>query len=676
MFNEATQQFLEAIWQYKPDDHYFLIWSKREDVKRSYWCREIEDASSAAEAGKHADLYVGCSLSAVARGVDQRVWNDNAAGIPGLWVDIDILSEAHQAKALPPTADLALEILPDGVPPTLLVRSGNGLHAWWLFREPWVFEGPEEREEAAKLLRRWQALLRIRAASRGWSLDHTHDLARVLRLPGTLNHKTNPPRMVSLLKNDGPRYDVRDFDEILDQHKIPRDFQAARRAATGGASMPAFALAPDVSVDDRMLTLLLDASPKFKATWLRARWDLNNGDPSQSHYDLAIANFGLDAGLSEQLIVNLMIQHRRGNPDQKSRRKLREDYYRRTLDTAYQKGAGALPAPILPAGIAEQAATAAQTPVPGPPPSEPVAIGQPDAEAKNEELTAATLVDSVDEIDALLAAELRAAESRQASEAGNAPAAAQAAPPPPGMGLPAAPKGKPNGSTGGTGGSGGAAPPTPPLDDAGRATKCEYLSELFGVRILRIVKIRGKEPSYHMELDSGKVEFPRVEKLIDQQQVRLAIAAHSNKIIRRFRTKEWDMVAGNILSALTEVEGGMELEFEGAIRTFLHAYLQQANFVDPNEENPTFLLRPMIVGQSIAIAVHDLLLWISRTLQVRVSAKEVTSALVAIGANPYDIATPKLRQSRWKLPVHDWKIGDYESAKVNIQRQTEISASA
>ena len=134
MFNEATQQFLEAIWQYKPDDYYFLIWSKREDVKRSYWCREIADASSAAEAGKHADLYVGCSLSAVARGVDQRVGNDNAAGIPGLWVDIDILSEAHQAKALPPTADLALEILPDGVPPTLLVRSGNGLHAWWLFK--------------------------------------------------------------------------------------------------------------------------------------------------------------------------------------------------------------------------------------------------------------------------------------------------------------------------------------------------------------------------------------------------------------------------------------------------------------------------------------------------------------------------------------------------------------
>jgi hypothetical protein len=674
MLNEATQQFLGALWQYKPDDHYFLVWSKRDDTKRSYWCREVADAAVAGEAGRHSDLYVGCSLSAVARGVDQRVGNDDAAGIAGLWVDIDILSEVHQAKALPPTAELALEILPDGVPPTLLVRSGNGLHAWWLFKEPWVFEGPEEREEAAKLLRRWQALLRMKAASRGWSLDHTHDLARVLRLPGTLNHKTNPPRMVSLLKNDGPRYNAGDFDEILDQHKIPRDFQAARRAAMVGTSTAELVLAPDASVDERMLELLLDASPKFKATWLRARWDLNNGDPSQSHYDLAIANFGLDAGLPEQLIVNLMIQHRRGNPDQKARRKLREDYYRRTLDIAYQKGAGALPVPILPEPVPpawiEAAAPEAAKMVAeaaGPP-------AETETVADSAPAQPAAPADPFDGIEAILAAELRAAEVREAAEALAPPAAAPAAPSAPSSGAkaPQPTSAKPKAAAG----SGAASPPIPPADDASRALMCDYLSELLGVRILRIVKIRGKEPSYHMELDSGKVEFPRVEKLIDQQQVRLAIAAHSNQLIRRFRTKEWDQVVTNILSALTEVEGGMELEFEGAIRTYLHAYLQQANFVDPGEENPTFLLRPMIVGHAIAIAVHDLLLWLGRTLQLRVSAKEVTSALVAIGAKPYDITTAKLRQSRWKLPVHDWRIDDYESAKVNLQRRVEMSASA
>jgi hypothetical protein len=177
-----------------------------------------------------------------------------------------------------------------------------------------------------------------------------------------------------------------------------------------------------------------------------------------------------------------------------------------------------------------------------------------------------------------------------------------------------------------------------------------------------------------MELHSGKVEFPKIDRLLDQQQVRLAIAAHSNQLIRRFRAKEWDQVAGNILAALTEVDGGMDMEFEGAMRTYLHAYLQQTNFVDPDEQNPTFLLRPMILGGQIAIAVNDLLQWLGRTLQVRVSPKDITSALVAIGATPIELTSA--RQSRWRLPAHDWPIGDYESAKVNLQRRSEISALA
>jgi hypothetical protein len=671
MLNEATNQFLEALWQYKPDDSYFLIWSKGPEAKLSSWCRQMADAEAAVERGKHTDLYVGCSLSARARRDDQRVGNDDAAGIPGVWVDIDIRSDVHQVKALPATAELALQILPDGVPPTLLVRSGNGLHAWWLFKEPWIFEGADEREEAAKLLRRWQALLRIRAASKGWSLDHTHDLARVLRLPGTLNYKTDPPRMVSLLQADGPRYNPANLDEILDENKIPRDFQAARRAALGGTSMPELVLNPDATIDARLLELLLDASPKFKATWLRARWDLNNGDPSQSHYDLAIANFGLDSGLPEQLIVDLMIQHRRGNPDLKSRRKLREDYYRRTLDIAYQKGAGALPVPILPVAVPAPIVAPAPAVVGIPAPA--AVESEPTAQPAAAPAVVGEAAPPVDDIEALLAAEIRAAEVREAEEAVASAAAPHRAAEAPSSAKPAAkasPKVAPKPAA-------AAAPPTtPPQDDASRALMCDYLSDLLGVRILRIVKIRGKEPSYHMELESGKVEFPRVERLIDQQQVRLAIAAHCNQLIRRFRTKEWDQVVSNMLSALTEVDGGMELEFEGAMRTYLHAYLQQSNFVDPDESNPTFLLRPMLFGHEIAIAVYDVLQWLGRTLQVRVSAKEVTSALVAIGAKPYDISTARVRQSRWKLPSHDWRIEDYESAKVNQQRRSEMSASA
>jgi len=649
--NDATQQFLQALWQYKPEESYFLIWSKRRDSKQSHWCQTVAQAAAAVEAGRQADLYVGCALSMMARSAEQRVGNEDAAGIPGVWVDIDIRSEVHQAKALPATAELALQIIPHDIQPTVLVRSGNGLHAWWLFREPWIFEGVEEREVAAKLLRRWQALLRMRAAARGWSLDHTHDLARLLRLPGTLNHKSDPPRMVSLLAKDGPRYDPSDLEEILDQHNVPRDFQAARRAALGTVEQPELTLHPDAAVDHKLLELLLDASLKFRATWQRQRWDLHNGDASQSHYDLAIANFGLDAGLPEQLIVNLMIEHRRGNPDFKARRKLRQDYYRRTLDIAYQKGAGARPVQIVAPEVVAQAT--------GLTPLAP-ATGDADQEAATAVLAPAP-PDPLAELESRLAAEMRAAQAGEGLEGASVEPEALAA-----AGAAKAAKPKRTAPVGSA-----APPPTGPPDEASRVLMCEYLSDLLGVRILRIVKVRGKEPSYHMELHSGKVEFPKIDRLLDQQQVRLAIAAHANQLIRRFRAKEWDQVAGNILAALTEVDGGMDMEFEGAMRTYLHAYLQQTNFVDPDEQNPTFLLRPMILGGQIAITVNDLLQWLGRTLQVRVSPKDITSALVAIGATPIELTSA--RQSRWRLPSHDWLISEYESAKVNFQRRSEIS---
>ena len=59
-----------------------------------------------------------------------------------------------------------------------------------LFKELWVFDSPEEQQAAALLLRRFQRTIQVRAAARGWAVDSTADLARVLRPAGTLN-RTN-----------------------------------------------------------------------------------------------------------------------------------------------------------------------------------------------------------------------------------------------------------------------------------------------------------------------------------------------------------------------------------------------------------------------------------------------------------------------------------------------------
>jgi len=55
---------------------------------------------------------------------------------------------------------------------------------------------------------------------------------------------------------------------------------------------------PNATVPDDLLNRLMARDPGFKKTWLRQREDLK--DQSQSGYDLALANFGLATGLSEQ----------------------------------------------------------------------------------------------------------------------------------------------------------------------------------------------------------------------------------------------------------------------------------------------------------------------------------------------------------------------------------------
>ena len=101
-------------------------------------------------------------------------------GITGLWADLDLQSDAHTTKALPATIADALSIIPASMPPTLVITTGNGAHAWWLFKEPYIFENDEDRKDTACLVARWSTLLRLNAGRRGWAFDRLSDLARVL----------------------------------------------------------------------------------------------------------------------------------------------------------------------------------------------------------------------------------------------------------------------------------------------------------------------------------------------------------------------------------------------------------------------------------------------------------------------------------------------------------------
>jgi primase-like protein len=203
-----TADFLHLLFGQCPLDLYVLIWQLT--GKKSTWFR-VAELSRAAEfaASRRGDTYAGVALSPEDFGPGNRCEADRAAGIVGLWADIDIKHDAHKTAALPATVEDALWLANSlEIAPTISVGSGHGLQPYWLFDRPWIFAGDDERQQARQLVERFQTALRRNAKRAGWHLDSTQDLARVLRVPGSMNCKREPVP-VRLIDKDGPRYDRR-----------------------------------------------------------------------------------------------------------------------------------------------------------------------------------------------------------------------------------------------------------------------------------------------------------------------------------------------------------------------------------------------------------------------------------------------------------------------------------
>jgi len=320
----TPHEFLESLWAEKPSDLYILIWTLQH--KRSRWFQNIEDAAAFVESCQGQDVYVGVGLSPRDCGPSRRCPSEDVVCVAGLWADFDLRSPAHAQKSLPETIEEAVGLVPKEFPPTLVVATGNGAHAWWLFKEPWVFDDAGERERAARLVHCWHTAIQESAKRRGWSFDRLSDLARVLRIPGTTNTKDPANRKpVTLHSHTGRRYDPSEFDEFVSDGAAPIPL-SQRPSLTGHLGL---IVNPNASVPDERLARWMEADLRFRNTWLRQRHDLK--DQSQSGYDLALADFGVEAGLTDQEIVDLLIHHRRIHGQ---RQRTRLDYFERTIAKA------------------------------------------------------------------------------------------------------------------------------------------------------------------------------------------------------------------------------------------------------------------------------------------------------------------------------------------------------
>jgi hypothetical protein len=223
----SAADFLRRRFRAAPANLYVLVWTRKGAIKRSHWfsVSQLPEAESilrpfsTPDAG---DVYVGAGLSSEDFGPNKRCPADAVAGITGLWADVDVKGKSHKKANLPETIDEGRELARSlGVLPTEEIHSGHGLQAYWEFSTPWIFRDEADRQKAADLIRRFQALLREKAKVKGWEIDSTYDLARVLRLPGTWNHKTANPAPVRVLTSGGPRYEIGDLLALIPPQDIP-----------------------------------------------------------------------------------------------------------------------------------------------------------------------------------------------------------------------------------------------------------------------------------------------------------------------------------------------------------------------------------------------------------------------------------------------------------------------
>ena len=119
---------------------------------------------------------------------------ENVTHATAVWADIDgkdwDAEDPDRGKAL------ALEHMNstfyDGLEPSIIVDTGHGYHVYWLLSESYRFTSDEERRRFKRVLDGISSMLRGDKSA--------NDIARILRLPGTLNTKYEEQRECMIIR--------------------------------------------------------------------------------------------------------------------------------------------------------------------------------------------------------------------------------------------------------------------------------------------------------------------------------------------------------------------------------------------------------------------------------------------------------------------------------------------
>jgi putative DNA primase/helicase len=196
-------KFLQTIFHDKRPDDVILIWTLAD--KTSKYFTNADEAEAYALTRLDSDVYFGICPGGAPKSASERFTAKDVVAVPGFWADIDIDANEKAMKQRPRNRDDAQKLI-DAIPKpvSIVVDTGHGIHAYWIFDKMFRIENEDDREVISMLTKRFLAKIQGVARKEGWQVDNTSDLARVFRVPGTMNLKGTPEPVVieKEFKND------------------------------------------------------------------------------------------------------------------------------------------------------------------------------------------------------------------------------------------------------------------------------------------------------------------------------------------------------------------------------------------------------------------------------------------------------------------------------------------
>lgn len=217
MSENSTERFLRALYENAGDGALSVSYLGENDIPITRWFTKDQLEEMAAYAIECGGMYNTClninprvaALDTYHRGLSKDVCE-----VVAVYQDFDIKGEAHAEKRLPESEQEVLDYIAElPFPPSFIIRSGNGIHAYWIFRQPCRIHNGNDCAYIKGILDGFESyVINLAHDNHGWAFDHVADLARMLRIPGTTNFKTAEHPQCEIISESPARYDLSDFE--------------------------------------------------------------------------------------------------------------------------------------------------------------------------------------------------------------------------------------------------------------------------------------------------------------------------------------------------------------------------------------------------------------------------------------------------------------------------------